>query len=175
MCAVGSPPAKPYRPRSAPRAPWPWPRGSGALSLFVTFAFSKVSSCKVKPQRCKPLAPAVDAGSGLWPSLILALLMLVVAVALPLQQRSLALATQKIFHRIIDTASFPLLGVGLLRFATFLKPSPDLFTERREALAWLGVVSLFCWPSGRLPTWSVASSARGNSPTARRLEGPSHP
>ena len=95
-------------------------------------------------------------------TLLLAFLVLVVAAALPLQPRSLAWATQ-ISSRIIDTASFPLLGVALLRFATFLEPSPDPLTERREALAWaqrrdlvirlawLGVVSLFLLAVWQIP------------------------
>ena len=51
-------------------------------------------------------------------TLILAFLVLVVAAALPFQPRSLPWATQ-VSSRIVDTASFPLLGVALLRLASF--------------------------------------------------------
>ena len=67
-------------------------------------------------------------------TLIFAFLVLVIAAVLPLQPRSLAWATQ-ISSRIIDTASFALLGVALLRLASFLQPEPDPRNEPREAMA----------------------------------------
>lgn len=67
-------------------------------------------------------------------TLILAFLVLVAVAALPFQPRSLAWATQ-ISSRIVDTASFPLLGVALLRLASFLQPEPDPRSEPRVAMA----------------------------------------
>lgn len=94
-------------------------------------------------------------------TLLLAFLALVIAAALPAQPRSLAWATQ-LSTRILDTASFPLLGVALLRLASFLQPEPDPRSEPREAMALarqrdralrlcrLGVISL-----GLLAVWQI--------------------
>ena len=95
-------------------------------------------------------------------TLMLAFLVLVAAAALPLQPRSLVWATQ-ISSRIIDTASFPLLGVGLLRLASFLQPEPDPLSDPKEAMALarqrdgalrlcrLGVFSLFLLAAWQIP------------------------
>ena len=105
-------------------------------------------------QAPSPQLPMLARAGGRTLNLDLLVLVLVQAAPLSLQLRSLAWVTQ-ISSRIIDTASFPLPGVGLLRFATILEPSPDPHTRRREALAWahrrdlvvhlvwLDVVSLF--------------------------------
>jgi hypothetical protein len=65
---------------------------------------------------------------------ILAFRLLVIVAVLPFQPRSLPWATQ-ISSRIIDTASFALLGVALLRLTSFLQSKPDPLTDRRAALA----------------------------------------
>jgi hypothetical protein len=67
-------------------------------------------------------------------TLIIAFLVLVIVAVLPFQPRSLAWASQ-ISSRIIDTASFALLGVALLRLASFLLPEPDPLSEPRQAMA----------------------------------------
>jgi len=94
-------------------------------------------------------------------TLLLAFLVLVITAAVPFQPRSLAWASQ-LSGRIVDTASFPLLGVALLRLASLLQPEPDPLSEPTEAMALalerdgalrlcrLGVISL-----GLLAVWQI--------------------
>jgi hypothetical protein len=94
-------------------------------------------------------------------TLLLAFLVLVITAAVPFQPRSLTWASQ-LSGRIVDTASFPLLGVALLQLATLLQPEPDPLSEPREAMAIsrqrngalrlcrLGVISL-----GLLAVWQI--------------------
>jgi hypothetical protein len=94
-------------------------------------------------------------------TLLLAFLVLVITAAVPFQPRSLTWASQ-LSGRIVDTASFPLLGVALLQLATLLQPEPDPLSEPTEAMALalerdgalrlcrLGVISL-----GLLAVWQI--------------------
>jgi hypothetical protein len=132
------------------------------------------------PLVLNPQVPRVVRACGR--TLMLAFLVLVIAAALPLQPRSLAWATQ-FSSRIIDTASFPLLGVALLRLASVLQPEPDPFSEPREAralvrqrngalrLCRLGAISLLLLALWQVPLLigSVTSLDQQNALRAREL------
>jgi len=66
-------------------------------------------------------------------TLFLAFVVVILAATLPFQPISLAWGTQ-FSSFVVDAASLPLLGVGLLRLATLLQPEPDPQSERKEAL-----------------------------------------
>lgn len=111
------------------------------------------------PAALNPRVPLLARACGR--TLLLAFLVLVITAMVPFQPRSLAWASQ-LSGRIVDTASFPLLAVALLRLATLLQPEPDPRSERQEALAlarqkdWAlllcrsGVISL-----GLLAVWQI--------------------
>jgi hypothetical protein len=66
-------------------------------------------------------------------TLILAFLVLLVSIILPINPRSSAWGLQ-VSSRIVDTAAFPLLGVALLRLASFLQPEYDPINDPSEAM-----------------------------------------
>jgi len=111
------------------------------------------------PAALNPRVPLLARACGR--TLLLAFLVLVITAAVPFQPRSLTWASQ-LSGRIVDTASFPLLGVALLQLATLLQPEPDPLSEPREAMALsrqrngalrlcrLGVISL-----GLLAVWQI--------------------
>lgn len=64
-------------------------------------------------------------------TLLLAFLVVILASVLPIELRSVAWGTQ-LTSRIVDAASFPLLGVALLRLATLLQKEPNPRNPRDE-------------------------------------------
>ena len=64
-------------------------------------------------------------------TLLLAFLVVILASVLPIELRSVAWGTQ-LTSRIVDAASFPLLGVALLRLATLLQEEPNPRNSKGE-------------------------------------------